>query len=75
MKTQKAKEVDKTKLLKMVEDALQTAPPDEEAEARAVIYAVAEWFDEVLQHMGITPSSIPALLRWQANQHEYLSDD
>ena len=65
---------EKTKLLKMVEDALQTAP-NEEAAARAAIYAVAEWFDEVLQHMGITPSSIPTLLRWQANQHEYLNDD
>ena len=64
---------DKTKLLKMVENALQTAPPNEEAEA--VIDATADWFEEVLQSMGIQPSSIPTLLRWQAHQHEYLGED
>jgi membrane-bound ClpP family serine protease len=66
---------DKTKLLKMVENALQTAPPNEEAEAQAVIDATADWFEEVLQSMGITPSCIPTLLRYQAHQHEYLNDD
>ena len=65
---------DKTKLLKMIENALQTAPPNEEAEAQAVIDATADWFEEVLQSMGITPSCIPTLLRWQAHQHEYLND-
>ena len=64
---------DKTKLLKMIENALQTAPPNEEAEA--VIDATADWFEEVLQSMGITPSCIPTLLRWQAHQHEYLNND
>ena len=63
---------DKTKLLKMVESALETAPPNEEAEAQAVIDATADWFEEVLQSMGIQPSSIPTLLRWQAHQHEYM---
>ena len=63
---------DKTKLLKMIENALQTAPPNEEAQA--VIDATADWFEEVLQSMGITPSCIPTLLRWQAHQHEYLND-
>ena len=53
---------DKTKLLKMVESALETAPPNEEAEARAVIDATADWFEEVLQSMGIQPSSIPTEL-------------
>jgi hypothetical protein len=58
----------------MIENALQTAPPNEEAEAQAVIDATADWFEEVLQ-IGITPSCIPTLLRYQAHQHEYLNDD
>ena len=66
---------EKTKLLKMVENALQTAPPNEEAEAQAVIDATADWFEEVLESIGITPDSIPSLLRYQAHQHEYLSDE
>jgi hypothetical protein len=28
-----------------------------------------------LETMGVMPSAIPALLRWQANQHEYLGND
>jgi len=64
---------DKTKLLKMIENALQTAPPNEKAQA--VIDVTADWFEEVLQSMGITPSCIPTLLRWQAHQHEYLNND
>lgn len=66
---------DKTKLLKMIENAIQTAPPDDEAEAQAVIDATADWFEEVLDQIGIQPSCIPTLLRYQAHQHEYLSDD
>ena len=65
----------KTKLLKMVENALQTAPPDDEAEAQAVIDATADWFEEVLEKIGIQPSCIPTLLRWQAHQHEFLNPD
>jgi len=65
----------KTKLLKMVENALQTASPNEGAEAQAVIDATADWFEEVLDQIGIQPSCIPTLLRWQAHQHEYLNND
>jgi len=57
----------------MIENVLQTAPPNEEAQA--VIDVTADWFEEVLQSMGITPSCIPTLLRWQAHQHEYLNND
>ena len=64
---------DKTKLLKMIENALETAPPNEVAQA--VIDATADWFEIVLNQIGIQPSSIPTLLRWQAHQHEYLNDD
>ena len=66
---------DKTKLLKMIENALETAPPNEVAEAQAVIDATADWFEEVLDQIGITPSSIPTLLRWQAHQNEYIDSD
>lgn len=64
-----------TKLLKMVIEEQDTAPPDPECQARAAICAVADWFDELLLTMGVMPSAIPALLRWQANQHEYLGED
>ena len=60
-----------TKLLTMVTEYLETAPPNTEAEAKAAIDAVADWFEEVLDVMGVTPSAIPTLLRWQAHQHEY----
>jgi hypothetical protein len=65
----------RTKLLTMVTEALDVAPPYSERQAQAAIDAVAEWFEEVLETMGITPSSIPTLLQWQAHQHEYLGED
>ena len=66
---------DRTKLLTMVTEALDTAPPNSEAEAQAAIDTVADWFEEVLSVMGVTPSAIPSLLQWQAHQHEYLGED
>ena len=66
---------DKTKLLKMVEDAIDRSPDNSEIMAQNVIDATADWFVIVLESMGIQPSSIPTLLRWQAHQHEYLNDD
>ena len=65
---------DKTKLLQMVEDAINRSPDDEEIMAQFVVDSVADWFEEVLDQIGITPSSIPTLLRWQAHQHEFLQD-
>ena len=65
----------KTKLLKMVENAINRAPDDEEIMAKFVIDATADWFEEVLGQIGITPSCIPTLLRWQAHQHEYVDGD
>ena len=59
----------------MVQDAINRSPDDTEIMAQFVIDATADWFEDVLQHMGITPSCIPTLLRWQAHQHEYLNDD
>lgn len=66
---------ERTKLLTMVMEYLETAPPNTEAEAQAAINAVADWFEEVLETVGVTPSSIPSLLQWQAHQHEYLGED
>ena len=66
---------DKTKLLQMVEDAINRSPDDEEIMAQFVVDSVADWFEEVLDKIGITPSSIPTLLRWQAHQHEYIDSD
>lgn len=63
----------RTKLLEMVMDAIEVAPPDTEREAQAAIDAVASWFEDVLDVAGVTPSSIPTLLQWQAHQHEYLN--
>lgn len=66
---------DRTKLLRMVEEALDRSPPDSERQAQYAIDAVAEWFDDLLDVMGVQPSAVPTLLRWQAHQHEYLGDD
>ena len=65
---------ERTKLLTMVMEALDVAPPYSERQAQAAIDAVAEWFEEVLDNIGIQPSAIPTLLQWQAHQHEYLGE-
>jgi hypothetical protein len=46
----------------------------DEQTAQEVIDEMAEWFEEVGELVGIQPSAIPTLLRWQAHQHEYLDD-
>ena len=40
--------------------------------AQAVIDAAADWFEDTLSRIGMSPVMIPNLLRWQAHQHEYL---
>lgn len=40
--------------------------------AQAVIDATADWFEDSLSRIGMSPVMIPDLLRWQAHQHEYL---
>lgn len=52
-----------TKLQIMVGEALDYAP--DSPKVTAAIDAMATWFEIVLEDMGIQPSSIPALLRWQ----------
>ena len=58
----------------MVEDVINRSPDDAEIMSQNVVDSVADWFEEVLNQIGITPSSIPTLLRYQAHQHEYLRD-
>lgn len=65
-------EASRTKLLLLVESAIDRSPDDSAIMAEFVVDAVADWFEEVLDSIGIQPSAIPALLRWQAHQHEYL---
>lgn len=65
-----------SKLLIKVADAMddydcQHEHADWNEMSSVAIDAVAEWFDEVLEVMGIMPSAIPSLLHWQAHSHEY----
>ena len=41
--------------------------------AQAIIDTAADWFEDSLNQVGMSPAMIPNLLRWQAHQHEYLS--
>ena len=41
--------------------------------AQAIIDTTADWFEDTLSRIGMSPVMIPNLLRWQAHQHEYLS--
>ena len=67
----------KTKLLASVAGVISSQDErgltDEEL-AQEVIDTVAEWFEDVLENVGMQPTVIPTLLRWQAHQHEYLND-
>ena len=40
--------------------------------AQTVIDSTADWFEDTLNQVGMSPAMIPNLLRWQAHQHEYL---
>jgi len=52
-----------TKLQEMLGEALDREPNS--SDVTAVINAMAEWFELLLENMGIEPASIPVLLRWQ----------
>ena len=41
--------------------------------AQAIIDTAADWFEDTLSRIGMSPAMIPDLLRWQAHQHEHLS--
>jgi hypothetical protein len=60
-----------TKLQEMLGEALEKGPGS--AEVVEVIDAMAEWFELLLEDMGIEPASIPSLLRWQYLHSDYAS--
>jgi hypothetical protein len=52
-----------TKLQRMIGDALNYPPGNPKVDV--TIEAMAQWFELLLEHMSIQPSSVPALVRWQ----------
>jgi hypothetical protein len=67
----------KTKLLKEITEVIHfhcERDSGREELAQAVIDITADWFEDVGQNIGIIPSTIPTLLRWQAHRHEYLDE-
>ena len=68
---------DKTKLLKELTEVIHfhcERDSGREELAQAVIDTTADWFEDVSGSIGIIPSAIPTLLRWQAHQHEHLGE-
>ena len=61
-----------TKLQIMLGEALDRHP--ESSDVTAVIDATAAWFEIVLENIGVQPSAIPCLLRWQYLQGEPMED-
>lgn len=53
----------------MLGNALDREPDSQDV--TAVIDTMADWFEIVLDQMGLEPSAIPALLRWQYLHGEY----
>ena len=62
-----------TRLQVMIGEALDRHP--DSADVTKVIETTAEWFEILLESMGVQPSSIPTLLRWQYQQGELLYGD
>jgi hypothetical protein len=58
-----------TKLQEMLGEALEKEPNS--TEVVEVIDTMAEWFELLLEDMGIEPASIPSLLRWQYLHGDY----
>jgi hypothetical protein len=58
-----------TKLQEMLGEALEKEPNS--AEVVEVIDTMAEWFELLLEDMGVEPASIPSLLRWQYLHSDY----
>jgi len=68
---------DKTRLLREITEVIHfhcERDSGREELAQAVIDTTADWFEDVAQSIGITPSAVPTLLRWQAHQHEHLGE-
>jgi predicted ATP-dependent Lon-type protease len=58
-----------TKLQEMLAEALDREP--DSLLVMEVIDTMAEWFELLLEDMGIEPASIPSLLRWQYLHSDY----
>ena len=61
-----------TLLAEQIEHCKAQDYTDTEA-AQAMIDTAADWFEDTLSRIGMSPAMIPDLLRWQAHQHEHLS--
>ena len=61
-----------TKLQEMLGEALDKEPGS--TEVVEVIDTMAEWFDLLLEDMGLEPASIPSLLRWQYLHSDYANN-
>ena len=61
-----------TKLQEMLGEALDKEPGS--TEVVEVIDTMAEWFEFLLEDMGIEPASIPSLLRWQYLHSDYANN-
>ncbi len=62
-----------TRLQVMIGEALGQDP--ESSDVTKVIEATAQWFELLLETIGVQPNSIPHLLRWQFLQGELLYPD
>ncbi len=58
-----------TKLQLMLGEALNKRADDQDVVE--VIDTMAEWFEFLLEDMGVEPASISALLRWQYLHSDY----
>jgi hypothetical protein len=58
-----------TKLQEMLAETLDREPDSKDV--TEVIDTMAEWFEIVLENIGIMPATIPTLLRWQYDHQNY----
>jgi hypothetical protein len=61
-----------TKLQLMLAEGMGCEPGD--PRVAAAIEKTAEWFEIVLETMGLQPSAIPALVRWQ-HWHSVMTEE
>jgi hypothetical protein len=62
-----------TKLQIALGQALNCDPDD--GKVTLVLETMAIWFEYALEHVGMNPTVIPTLLRWQYQQGELLYGD
>jgi hypothetical protein len=62
-----------TKLQLALGQALNCDPDD--GKVTLVLETMAIWFEYALEHVGMQPTVIPTLLRWQYQQGELLYND